>query len=853
MPIDWKEEEVVVGRSLKQIEKYGTTATGYIGKVVVSAGEEPVLGKKVLLDLARPHLMLICGKRGGGKCLTGDTLITLDDGREIPIKDLEKENNCVATLNNELKIDYTKKTKFFKRKVNEILKITLRSGKEITLTPEHPLFTINGWVPAETLSKGARIATPRTLNNFGNKNLPEHEIKILAYLLAEGHLSNNFILFSNIDPLIFSDFEKAINDFDTDLQIKMHSKPGCYRIVSSKNIKNNEKSTKGIKIDHKCSLRKYLENLNLYGNLSPQKYIPDIIFQTPKSKLSLFLNRLFSCDGSIYFDKNTSRWRIEYDSASKKLIYQVQSLLLKFGILSNIRQKNNSGFINFELEIQSQHIPNFIQEIGFFGKKEALQKKALLEMPTKRNPNIDTIPKELWKNYRPKNWVSVGNKLNYHLPKAARTSIKYCPSRDKLLNIANADNNKSLELLATSDIFWDEIKNMERINGSYEVYDILVPNHHNFVANNIFVHNSYTLSVIIEEFAKQPFEIKERLSLIIIDTVGIFWTMKFENKEQAKELNEWNLKPEGIEIRNLIPYGKQDFYKEKNIPFDAPFSIKTSQMGLEDWLTILKLTWKDPESALLSRTLEFIQEKVGTMYDIEDIISIAKKDTETNQDVINSLINRLKLAKSWGLFSKMGTSMKEFARPGTITNIDVSTYKQAAGMEAVQELVVAIIGKRLFEERMLYRKEEEMNLLAGKRKESEMPIVWMIIDEAHMFMPQDRQSLALDVLLQWVRVGRQPGLSLILATQRPNKLHSEAFSQCDLFISMRLTAQEDINAVSTLRPSYLNIPMDKYFAQLPTSQGYAILLDDNTEKTMIVKIRPRLTWDGGKTASVFQD
>ena len=258
--------------------------------------------------------------------------------------------------------------------------------------------------------------------------------------------------------------------------------------------------------------------------------------------------------------------------------------------------------------------------------------------------------KRIWKNYRPKNWVSVGNKLNYHLPKAARTSINYCPSRDKLLNIANADNNKSLELLATSDIFGDEIKNMERINGSYEVYDILVPNHHNFVANNIFVHNSYTLSVILEEFAKQPFEIKERLSLIIIDTVGIFWTMKFENKEQAKELNEWNLKPEGIEIRNLIPYGKQDFYKEKNIPFDAPFSIKTSQMGLEDWLTILKLTWKDPESALLSRTLEFIQEKVGTMYDIEDIISIAKKDTETNQDVINSLINRLKLAKSWGLF-----------------------------------------------------------------------------------------------------------------------------------------------------------------------------------------------------------
>jgi hypothetical protein len=213
----------------------------------------------------------------------------------------------------------------------------------------------------------------------------------------------------------------------------------------------------------------------------------------------------------------------------------------------------------------------------------------------------------------------------------------------------------------------------------------------------------------------------------------------------------------------------------------------------------------------------------------------------------------MKVAKSWGLFSKVGTTTKEFARAGTLTVIDVSTYKQAIGMEAIKELIVGLLGKRLFEERMLYRKEEEMNLLSGRRKESEMPIVWMVIDEAHMFMPQDRPSMALDVLLDWIRVGRQPGLSLILATQRPNKLHSEAISQCDLFLSMRMTAQDDINAVATIRPSYLNVPMDKFYAQMPKSQGYAILVDDNSEKVMLIKIRPRLTWDGGKTANVFTD
>jgi Txe/YoeB family toxin of Txe-Axe toxin-antitoxin module len=42
------------------------------------------------------------------------------------------------------------------------------------------------------------------------------------------------------------------------------------------------------------------------------------------------------------------------------------------------------------------------------------------------------------------------------------------------------------------------------------------------------------MSVLIEEFCRQPFEIKERLSVLIIDTVGIFWTMKYPNKEDPE-------------------------------------------------------------------------------------------------------------------------------------------------------------------------------------------------------------------------------------------------------------------------------------------------------------------------------
>jgi len=43
-------ENIVVGRKQSDLDKYKEKATGYLGKVVVSGGDDPVLGKKVLMD-----------------------------------------------------------------------------------------------------------------------------------------------------------------------------------------------------------------------------------------------------------------------------------------------------------------------------------------------------------------------------------------------------------------------------------------------------------------------------------------------------------------------------------------------------------------------------------------------------------------------------------------------------------------------------------------------------------------------------------------------------------------------------------------------------------------------------------
>ena len=82
--------EVIVGRDEDDTKKYGTTGTLFIGKHLVGTGEETHMTTPVLLDVLRPHIITISGKRGEGKCVLDSTLITLEDGSKIPIKDLEK-------------------------------------------------------------------------------------------------------------------------------------------------------------------------------------------------------------------------------------------------------------------------------------------------------------------------------------------------------------------------------------------------------------------------------------------------------------------------------------------------------------------------------------------------------------------------------------------------------------------------------------------------------------------------------------------------------------------------------------------------------------------------------------------
>src|SRR3989344_297056 len=300
----------------------------------------------------------------------------------------------------------------------------------------YSLLTIKGWKPVQELTIGSRIATPRIIPAFGDKEMSEHEIKLLSYLIAEGH-TKKIVLFSNSDNKIVEDFKESLKKFDNSLEL-IKEKENHYRIsfpkwinkVLNHNKERNEKGQflKGNKNSYeKRSIRKLIEREEIFGLLSTQKFLSKNIMRLRKNNLSLFLNRLFSCDGSIYKKKSNTgyTWQISYSSSSEKMIKQIQSLLLRFEILSRLRERmmkcKEKRFKSYELILNAENVLGFIEEIRFFGKKEEREIKSKQDIiSVKRNSNVDTIPREVWDIYGPLEWTKIGQEVGYKYPKKMR-------------------------------------------------------------------------------------------------------------------------------------------------------------------------------------------------------------------------------------------------------------------------------------------------------------------------------------------------------------------------------------------------------------------------------------------------
>jgi len=221
------------------------------------------------------------------------------------------------------------------------------------------------------------------------------------------------------------------------------------------------------------------------------KFVPQAIFKAPKENVRTFLQALFSGDGSI--QKHGDGIFLEYYSMSRRLIEDVHHLLLRFGIVSLIREKlTPQGKTACRIQITDRsQVKRFAELIGFWPgclkqhRLEGYMLEPILLQP-KRKSNFDTLPSEAL-SLMHTTAKSLGSNLR-RLGVEGLSSKQSIPLAKADLIAYAAPDTGFAELVLVGPV-WDVVEHIEFI-GEEEVYDLAVPGLENFLANDIVLHNS---------------------------------------------------------------------------------------------------------------------------------------------------------------------------------------------------------------------------------------------------------------------------------------------------------------------------------------------------------------------------
>ena len=256
---------------------------------------------------------------------------------------------------------------------------------------------------------------------------------------------------------------------------------------------------------HSGSLKYLLrEILSLKGN-AYTKRIPQWVFDLSLKQIGSVLKGLFSGDGHV------SKKEIMMALSSRKLLDDVQTLLLQFGIILRIGKlrpdKTNNSTISTlrDWKLFKIHI-GLLQEY----KDNSLN---LLCNKVSTHCTSDIIPLPLCLKEKMRN---VSRKFNYRDYVLRNNNI----GRNKLQDVclimgSDAELSSGLKILVNSDIYWDKIREIKILEAEEDyVYDLSVPENESFVANNIVAHN--TLELPTEAMRKlgyniQPLKVRSAL------------------------------------------------------------------------------------------------------------------------------------------------------------------------------------------------------------------------------------------------------------------------------------------------------------------------------------------------------
>ena len=324
---------------------------------------------------------------------------------------------------------------------------------------------------------------------------------------------------------------------------------------------------------------------------------------------------------------------------------------------------------------------------------------------------------------------------------------------------------------------------------------------------------SYLLGVLIEEL------LRHHVTCVIIDPHGEYGSLRVHADKNGVHAR-FGVEPQG--------FGKQllEFSPDVSLNTNArPLTFSLRHIEARDLLVFMGLTNVKSFLAPLKGLVEEVT-AANPAYTVKDLVRAAERQ---EGPIFETIAERLEYVEQTKLLAPEGTTLKELISEGSATLINLRGIAPD-----VQELVVARLAGNLFE----------------NRKKGKVPPMFLVIEEAHNFAPQQGSATCSRVLKNIASEGRKFGLGLCVVTQRAARVDKSVLSQCNTQLILQVTNPLDLKAISQSIEG-LTAGMTDMIQSLPV--GVALVTGGGYYTPLFCEVRPRATKHGGESVPIIKE
>jgi len=403
------------------------------------------------------------------KCVSGDTLFWTQDGYKH-IKDMvrNRKRNTARTLTNYEIVD-NKIDNAFKSGIKDTIKIITESRSEIICTPDHEIFTNEGYIQAKDLTRAHYLLHDIT-EKYGTYDIDEDLLFLIAALVTEGHTGKNAWYFCNKDKIYIDKFIDAFYNI--------------FKYIPKTHIGGNDV----IYVQIKADASKYLtDNFPSIVGTSAFKSLPFDFLNLVQEKHLKLLSWMIDFDG--WADDR----HIAYCTKSIKLAAQVKLLFENIGCGAYILNKKVKGYgIFYNVHIGDRQDILRAKNKLIYSEKISSKNFSTTRDAKRNYVSKYTIPSNIYKPIIDSIIKQSGYSRNELVGKNISGSYFSGPlGIDRLSDILSVcGRSKELEFYLNREVYWDKIRSITP-NGEIDVYDFSMTERSSprAFANNILIHN----------------------------------------------------------------------------------------------------------------------------------------------------------------------------------------------------------------------------------------------------------------------------------------------------------------------------------------------------------------------------